>query len=310
MSSAPSLSFEETEDAAIVALVRVGFSSKASEAVQAGNYLTVELLDESGGVVKRLAERYPMAFGPHGTQIVERRFPLSRAEFARLRSIQVASVCLCGGSSARKAFSARTVSEARRSLRAEQAERAEQERIAAWRARFPVDDYSNTLLIGDSLMQNATSALQMTLPGVDINADAGRTLEKGGLVFERESPDAGVLDHVRSDDGSHERYVIGTGNNDAGGMSLEAAEEIVSCLGPDKEIYFITEIVVGNPYGTEITNAAIDDVVSRYSNVHKIDWHGLVAGRESEYLSDGTHARPAREPDYAACIKEGLDVVY
>ena len=191
-----------------------------------------------------------------------------------------------------------------------EAARLEQERLEAWHNRFSTDDYTNTLLIGDSIMQNASAALRAALPGVTINADAGRSLETGGLVFENASPDKGVLDHVRADTGGYMRYVIGTGNNDYAGMPLSAAEEIIELLGPEKEIYFVTEIVTGNSRGTETTNATIADVVGRYSNVHAIDWHGLVVGHETEYLIDGCHPRADHLADYAACIKDGLDVVY
>ena len=194
--------------------------------------------------------------------------------------------------------------------RREAAERVRVEHEAAWREAFPTDNYANTLLIGDSIMQNATSSLQATLPGVDISADAGRTLEAGGLVFEKQSPDCGVLDYVRRDDGSHARYVIGTGNNEVSGMSLGAAEEIVERLGPDKQIYFITMCSVYNSTSTEVTNESIRTVESEHDNVHVIDWYGLVSENPSEYLSDGIHPRSSRLADYAAFIKEGLDVIY
>ena len=179
-----------------------------------------------------------------------------------------------------------------------------------WREKFPTDDYTNTLLIGDSLMQNAESTLYAVLPGVTVDADSGRTLEHGGLVFEDSSSDDGVLDHVRRDQGRYDRYVIGTGNNEMNGMSVEAAQEIVDCLGPDKEIYFITMISVKNMDGSENTNASIDAMVEQYDNVHKIDWYGLVSGNESEYLSDGIHVQADHLTDYATCIKDALDVVY
>jgi len=185
-----------------------------------------------------------------------------------------------------------------------------QERTAAWRARFPLDDYANTLLIGDSLMQNASASLDEAMPGVSINADAGRTLETGGLVIDGESSDAGVLDWVRNDEGEYARYVIGTGNNDAGGMPIDAVEEIVSCLGPEKEIYFVTMCSLLNMDATDTTNQAIEDAVSRYPNVHKIDWYAYLDEREFDILRDGVHVYRDCEPDYAACIKEGLDIVY
>ncbi len=185
-----------------------------------------------------------------------------------------------------------------------------QERTDAWRARFPVDDYSNTLLIGDSLMQNATASLREAMSGVSINADAGRTLEVGGKVIDFESPDAGILDIARNDDGSYARYVIGAGNNDGGGMPIEAAEEIVECLGADKEVYFITMCSLYSVDATDTTNQTIDAMVERHPNVHKIDWHGYIAGREYDFLRDGVHVYTSMEPEYAACIKEGLDTVY
>lgn len=194
--------------------------------------------------------------------------------------------------------------------RAAEEDRQRQERASAWHARFPEGDYSDTVLIGDSLMQNATASLLAAMPGVTVNADAGRTLETGGKVIDGESPDAGVLDQVRNDDGSFARYVIGTGNNDGDGMPVEAAEEIVERLGPDKEIYFVTMCSLFSPEATAVTNGAIDVMVQRFPNVHKIDWNGLVSGHEGDYLSDGIHVYRDREPDYAACIKEGLDVVY
>ena len=191
-----------------------------------------------------------------------------------------------------------------------EAERQKAKRSRSWRERFPTDDYTNTLLIGDSIMQQTKRTLEDTLPGVEVNADSGRSLETGGLVFENADPGKGVLDHVRDDDGDFDRYVIGTGNNDYGGMPLEAAEEIIECLGEDKEIYFITEIVTGNKRGTETTNDTIDEVVERYPNVHKIDWHGLVEGDEDEFLIDGCHPRPECYEDYAQLIKDGLDEIH
>ena len=103
---------------------------------------------------------------------------------------------------------------------------------------------------------------------------------------------------------------IGTGNNDAGGMGLYAVEEIVSCLGPDKEIYFITEMVTANPGGTATTNATIDEMVATYPNVHKIDWHGFAEGRESELLRDWCHPNAYGREVYVEAIKAGLDVCY
>ena len=163
-------------------------------------------------------------------------------------------------------------------------------------------------LLDRALLDELLAAFPM--PGVTVDADAGRTLEYGGLVFENESPDQGVLDHVRRDGGAYDRYVIGTGNNDLGGMPVEAAQEIIDCLGPDKQIYFITMCSMRNENGSIVTNASIDAMVEQHDNVHKIDWREMLRGREYEYLSDGIHVIRSREPEYAAFIKHGLDIIH
>ena len=184
------------------------------------------------------------------------------------------------------------------------------ERVQEWRQRFPEGDYSDVLFIGDSIMDESRNYLHAALPGCEVNADSGRTLEEGGLIREEGKPEYGVLDQVRADDGTHMRYVIGTGNNDALGMPTSAAQEIIDCLGPDKEIYFVTEMVTANPNGTANTNATIDAMVEAYPNVHKIDWHGFVEGRESELLRDMCHPTEEAKPHYAELVKSILDACY
>lgn len=188
--------------------------------------------------------------------------------------------------------------------------RARWNQVQAWFDRFPDGDYSDVLLVGDSIMDETRRELSEALPGCEINADSGRTLEEGGLIRENASPRLGVLDHIRNDDGTHVRYVIGTGNNDAMGMPISAAEEIIACLGSDKEIYFITQMVTANPVGTANTNATIDAMVAAYPNVHKIDWHGFLEGRESEFLRDVCHPSLNGRPAYAALLKAALDTCY
>ena len=188
--------------------------------------------------------------------------------------------------------------------------RARWELARQWEERFPAGDYSDVLFIGDSIMDESRYGIMAAMPGCEVNADSGRTLEQGGLIREDSAADCGVLDHIRSDDGTHERYVIGTGNNDAGGVSLYAGEEIVDRLGPDKEIYFVTEMVTANMGGTQTTNATIDALVEAYPNVHKIDWYGFVEGREREFLRDWCHPSEYGKPEYVDVLKAGVDACY
>ena len=198
---------------------------------------------------------------------------------------------------------------------AEAIARAHQEAVDAARAAYNAEveavraqrssDFADTILFGDSIMQNSQGALAATLPGVTIDAFGGRALEEGppGTGFD---PNDGVLDHIRAYSGGHRRVVVGTGNNDAGGMGIGAAEEIVAHFGEDVEIYFVTEFVGGNPGGTANTNATIADIASRYDNVKAIGWFELVSGDPGAYLSDGCHPLPGAMPIYAELIRDTI----
>ena len=202
---------------------------------------------------------------------------------------------------------ARYIQEAREKREARQ---ARWQQVQEWRNRFPEGDYSDVLFIGDSVIDESRYLIMEAMPGSEVNADSGRTLEEGGLIREDAADDCGVLDHIRNDDGSHTRYVIHTGNNDGGGVPLYVGEEIVECLGSDKEIYFVTQMVTANPGGTATTNATIDALVEMYPNVHKIDWYSHVVGREYELLRDWCHPSEYGKSEYVDVLKAGLDVCY
>lgn len=186
----------------------------------------------------------------------------------------------------------------------EEARAAYDQEVEAIRARRS-SDFSDTILYGDSIMQNSQGALASAMPGVSINAFGGRSLEEGpsGTNFD---PNDGVMDHIRSDTGGYTRYVIGTGNNDAGGLPLSAGEEVVAHLGEDKEIYFVTEYVGGNMGGTANTNATIANLVERFENVHAVEWYELVSADPGAYLRDGVHPLAGAMPTYANLIRDTI----
>ena len=317
----PALAFERAGDANVTLHVNASVVSDTAEPATLAYDAFVVLIDGSNSAFRMDRKKLTTSVSAEAPRTVSVDVALSPEEFNALAGVrfacfgwrdgQEAFLCLANGSrvypveEARQAYIA--AEEERVRLEAEQ---ARQQHEAQWRAKFPTDDYSNTILIGDSIMQNCSSALRSTLPGVTIDADAGRSLEYGGLVFEGESPNDGVLDHIRQDDGEFDRYVIGTGNNDAGGVTEEDAEEMIEHLGNTKQIYFVTEYVRGNLHGTGVTNDTIDAMVEKYPFVHKIDWYGLVHENPSAYLKDGCHPRDDSESDYAELLKEGLDVIY
>lgn len=321
----PLVAFERAADSDVVVRVsmpvdvlleeRDGMSSSPSARSVAAFVLT----DGDEAVSSAKTGSCVMPTDREGSTSIDVTFKVPSQKFGEVSAVQVDALSwgTSKGLLVREAFSCSFGREKEAFLEAErqaqaaaEEQRKQQEHEADWRTKYSTEDFSDTLLIGDSIMQNATASLMEALPGAILNADAGRTLEKGGLVFENQDPDCGVLDHVRKDDGSYARYVIHTGNNDVSGVTIDDAEEIVRCLGEDKQIYFVTMIVTGNSHGTQTTNETIDAMVEKHPNVHKIDWYGLVIDHVDEYLSDGCHPLKSREPDYAALLKEGLSVVY
>ena len=65
----------------------------------------------------------------------------------------------------------------------------------AWE-KFQVGDYSDTLMVGDSIMVLSSWSLEDYLPGITIDACSGRSMESGGVAEGGGSGD-GVLDHIR-----------------------------------------------------------------------------------------------------------------
>lgn len=305
------VAIEQAEDGGIRLVTTARFANAAPLHTTSLHHVTADLLDEQGRVIGTASESALISLAPHGTSTFKLSCPLAPEMLDRAHSVRIrytdASCGLhrCGTVVDEKAI------ERGRHRRERDLEMAQRERrISDWKTRFPEGDYSGTLLIGDSIMDMSRKQLEAGLPGVTVNADSGRSLEYGGTLRENQEPENGVLDYIRRDAGEYDRYVIGTGNNDGGGIDVDDAEEMIACLGPDKEIYFVTEMMTGNVAGMDATNATIDAMVGKYPNVHKVDWHGFVEGHESEYLADSCHPKKSAIPDYVNVMKQSLDVTH
>lgn len=176
--------------------------------------------------------------------------------------------------------------------------------------------FTDTILLGDSIMVLSTAALKSAMPGITIEAFSGRYIDQSGdaepepLVAGR-----GVLGHTKDVSGKFKRYVIGTGNNEADGMSPEKAQEFVSSLPSDSDIFFVTEFSGNNQAGTANTNNAIQSVAGA-SNVHIIDWYGKVKSTADEswnsplLCDDKIHPKePDGTKEYAELVKQALDSI-
>ena len=230
--------------------------------------------------------------------------PMSKADIAEQQRIEAEK------EAARIAEEQRIAAEkAAQQAAAEEAERKAREAASTTISSTPGEgDYSDVLMVGDSIMVVSSWSLNDYLPGVTIDACSARSLEYGG-VAEGSGPGDGVLDHIRAlDTSQYSRYVVGTGNNDGGGMDIESGEEIVALLA-GHEVWFVTEYVTNNSNGTETTNSTIDELCSKYPNVHKVDWYSVASANRADFLgSDNCHPQnQAATNAYAGLVKSALD---
>jgi hypothetical protein len=176
--------------------------------------------------------------------------------------------------------------------------------IRSWPLERFASDFSDTFMVGDSVMHLVEGPIHEYMPAATVDASSGRALEEGG-PNEGYSSGLGILDIIRSDGGyGYERYVIGAACNEPSGMSYEAGEEIVGVL-QGKPVWFVTQMVTNNSTSTSNTNAAIDALCANYPQVHKIDWYQACI-EHPEYITDNAHASTEGAYVYASLIAEAL----
>ena len=174
-------------------------------------------------------------------------------------------------------------------------------------------EYSDVLVLGDSVVEGCTPWLEDALPGVVCDGDGSRSLYGGGVREGLGKKGYGVVDHMASIDwDTIDRVVIGTGNNNTSGMRLEDAQAILSQVPAGKQVFFVTEyeIVSGTYDETESslnTNRTIDALVGTADGVYKADWHLLASSNPDAYLADTVHPSSEGAAVYAAVVKGALD---
>jgi len=153
----------------------------------------------------------------------------------------------------------------------------------------------NITIIGDSLTVGATSDLETKLPGVEINAEVGRSFSTG-IQIATEMKHNNTLRKV---------VVFALGTNDSG-LSSNIIEQAIEAIGTDKKIYFVTNYSTfdnGHDYTTNNTRFA--NAAQKYNNVGVIDWAKAVSANPSEYIPDtnlGVHLNSAGNALFADMI--------
>lgn len=134
----------------------------------------------------------------------------------------------------------------------------------------------NITIIGDSLTVGATTDLETKLPGIEVNAEKGRSFSTG-IQIATEMKQNNTLRKV---------VVFALGTNDSG-LSNDIIEQAIEAIGTDKKIYFVTNYSTfdnGHDYATNNTRFA--NAAQKYNNVSVIDWAKAVSADPEKYIPD------------------------
>lgn len=149
------------------------------------------------------------------------------------------------------------------------------------------------MAIGDSVMLGAASELRAVLgPGAVIDAKVGRQV-KAGIALLRAHKAAGRLGDT---------VLLHLGNN--GTFTREQFDEIMSVLGPERTVIFVTVKVPRRWQGS--VNETLRASVERYRHALLVDWNRHSATLRGAFGRDGVHLRPTGQRIYAQLIGDRL----
>ncbi len=127
---------------------------------------------------------------------------------------------------------------------------------------------SSITIIGDSITARSSSSLSNKLPGVEINAEVGRSFATG-------------IDIARSME-LRNVVVFALGTNSRN-VSSDQIQEVIDLVGPSRSLYFLTNYGVG--YDFTNNNRLFNEAAARNSNVNVIDWASSVSSSPDKYIA-------------------------
>lgn len=161
-------------------------------------------------------------------------------------------------------------------------------------ATLPVTGWMVTA-VGDSVMLAAAPELQAALPGIYVDAVAGRQMS-AGLAEVRMIAAAGGL-----------RRVVLVGLGTSGTVSASQINKLRAVIGPDRWLVLV------NTYGTasseQAVNAAIAKAVRLDPQVLLVDWHSAIKKHANLLRADQVRPLPSGGALYARVVKAVLETI-
>ena len=145
--------------------------------------------------------------------------------------------------------------------------------------------------VGDSVMLGAMNNITKMFPNSYFDAKESRALVTG----------ISILTNLKNANKLGEVVVLHLGTN--GDCANSCKENIMNILS-DKIVFWL------NTTNNEKVNTSLNELASKYDNLHIINWHDLSAGHEDWFYYDGIHLPPLGRKEYTNIIYKAIYDVY
>lgn len=147
--------------------------------------------------------------------------------------------------------------------------------------------------IGDSVMADAANSIQELMPQAYVDAKVGR---QGS-----EAP--AVISQLKSDGHLNKNVVLNLGTN--GAMTKETVNEILSGIGPNHQVYWLTAHVPTKPW-QQTVNREIKAAAKKHKNVHVIDWSAESNNHADWFADDNVHMDEQGNIHYTRMVAKAI----
>lgn len=145
--------------------------------------------------------------------------------------------------------------------------------------------------VGDSVMLGAMSNITKMFPNSYFDAKESRALTTG----------ISILSNLKNSNKLGEVVVLHLGTN--GDCGNNCKENIMNILS-DKIVFWL------NTTNNEKVNNSLNELATKYDNLHIINWHDLSLGHDDWFYYDGIHLPPTGRKEYTNIIYNKIFDVY
>ena len=145
--------------------------------------------------------------------------------------------------------------------------------------------------VGDSVMLGAMSNITKMFPNSYFDAKESRALTTG----------VSILSNLKNSNKLGEVVVLHLGTN--GDCGNNCKENIMNILS-DKVVFWL------NTTNNEKVNNSLNELATKYDNLHIINWHDLSLGHDDWFYYDGIHLPPTGRKEYTNIIYNAIFEVY